>query len=133
MANVGATPTSPSAAGASPNSPSRVGASPPSTDSSEVTSHTSTQQWQSFEFRMRHRRAERCLLRAEMALDAGFDDEAREAIDEAERLHSDNPKLPYLRGVLADRAAASVAARQTAQQSAQQVVRRLLQHVDEVI
>src|SRR5688572_21708090 len=91
MANVGTAPTSPS-------------------ESSEITSHTSTHQWQSFEFRMRHRRAERCLLRAEMALDAGFDDEAREALDEAERLHSENPKLAVLRAVLADRTAASRAA-----------------------
>ena len=51
MSNVGTTPTLPPA-------------------SDEISSHTATHQWQSFEFRMRHRRAERCLLRAEMALEA---------------------------------------------------------------
>ena len=35
---------------------------------------------------MRHRRAQRCLLRAEIALDAGFADDAREALEEARRL-----------------------------------------------
>ncbi len=80
---------------------SNVGPSPTSAPPEpEINSHTSTQQWQSFEFRMRHRRAERCLLRAEMALDAGLDDEAREALDEAERLNSYSPKLADLRSVL---------------------------------
>ncbi len=97
---------------------SNVGASPTlSPDSPEITSHTSTHQWQSFEFRMRHRRAERCLLRAEMALDAGFEDDAREALDEAERLHSENPKLAALRDLLADRVAASVVAHEATQQA----------------
>ncbi|MBA3638823.1 MAG: hypothetical protein H0W53_05995 [Acidobacteria bacterium] len=96
MSNVGPSPTLPS-------------------DTSEITSHTATHQWQSFEFRMRHRRAERCLLRAEMALDAGVEDDAREALDEAERLHSENPKLAALQAILADRAAASVVAYQAAQ------------------
>jgi hypothetical protein len=54
-----------------------------------ATAHTATQQWQSFEIRMRHRRAERCRLRAEVALDAGFLDDAREALDEARRLQPD--------------------------------------------
>ena len=90
---------------------SNVGPSPTSAPPEpEINSHTSTQQWQSFEFRMRHRRAERCLHRAEMALDAGLDDEAREAIDEAERLNSYSPRLAVLRSALDERAAASVAA-----------------------
>jgi hypothetical protein len=55
--------------------------------------HTTTQQWQSFEMRMRHRRAERCRLRAEVAIEAGFPDEAREALDEARHLQ---PELPGL-------------------------------------
>src|SRR5687767_2743193 len=55
--------------------------------------HTTTQQWQSFEIRMRHRRAERCRLRAELAIDAGLPDDAREALDEAKRLQ---PELPGL-------------------------------------
>lgn len=56
-------------------------------------SHTSTVQWQSFEVRMRQRRAERCLLRAEVALEAGFPDDARVAVDEARFL---DPCLPGL-------------------------------------
>src|SRR5262245_25168201 len=35
---------------------------------------------------MRRRRAERCLLRADVALEAGFVDDAREALEEARRL-----------------------------------------------
>jgi hypothetical protein len=58
-----------------------------------VRTHTTTQQWQSFEMRMRHRRAERCRLRAEIAIEAGLPDEAREALDEARRLQ---PELPGL-------------------------------------
>jgi hypothetical protein len=96
---------------------SNVGPSPTATPP-EIISHTSTQQWQSFEFRMRHRRAERCLLRAEMALDAGLDDDARDALDEAERLKSDSPKLAVLKSILAERAAASVVATEAAHQAA---------------
>jgi tRNA uridine 5-carboxymethylaminomethyl modification enzyme len=48
-----------------------------------ATSHISTAEWQSFELRMRHRRAQRCLLRAEVALEAGFPGDARAALDEA--------------------------------------------------
>lgn len=55
--------------------------------------HTTTQQWQSFEMRMRHRRAERCRLRAEVAIEAGFPDDAREALEEARQLE---PTLPGL-------------------------------------
>src|SRR4051794_39845569 len=54
-------------------------------------SHTSTPQWQSFEVRMRHRRAERCLLRASSALSAGDLDEARAATEEAKELAPDFP------------------------------------------
>jgi hypothetical protein len=49
-------------------------------------SHVTTGEWQSFELRMRRRRAERCLLRADIALEAGFVDDAREALEEARRL-----------------------------------------------
>ena len=51
-----------------------------------VASHISTAEWQSFEMRMRRRRAQRCLLRAEVALEAGFADDAGEALEEARRL-----------------------------------------------
>lgn len=49
-------------------------------------SHTSSGEWQSFEARMRRRRAERCILRAEIAAQAGSLDEARAAIEEARKL-----------------------------------------------
>lgn len=100
MSTVGPSPTLPTASPAPP-------------------SHTSTDQWQSFEFRMRHRRAYRCLLRAEMALEAGFEDDAREALDEAERLNSGSPQLAALRAVLEERATASMVAYRTTQQAAQ--------------
>jgi hypothetical protein len=59
-------------------------------------SHTGTQQWQSFEIRMRHRRAERCLLKAQSALDAGMEDEARAALDEARALGVEVPAFQEL-------------------------------------
>jgi hypothetical protein len=49
-------------------------------------SHTSSSEWQSFEARMRRRRAERCILRAEVAAQEGRLDEARAALDEARKL-----------------------------------------------
>ena len=61
-----------------------------------VPSHTSTNQWQSFEMRMRRRRAERCVLRAEVALEAGFPEEAREALEEARRLDCSTPDFDAL-------------------------------------
>jgi hypothetical protein len=56
-------------------------------------SHTSTTEWKSFEIRMRRRRAERCFLRAEVALNAGFDEDARKALDEARRLDPSAPEI----------------------------------------
>lgn len=49
-------------------------------------SHTASGEWQSFEARMRRRRAERCILRAEVAAEAGALDDAREALAEARKL-----------------------------------------------
>jgi hypothetical protein len=49
-------------------------------------SHTSSGEWQSFEARMRRRRAERCILRAEVAAEAGCLEDARAALDEARKL-----------------------------------------------
>jgi hypothetical protein len=60
-------------------------------------SHVSTTEWQSFEVRMRRRRAERLMMRAEVALEAGFVDQAREALDEARQLDSSTPSLEALR------------------------------------
>jgi hypothetical protein len=56
-------------------------------------SHTGSQEWQSFEFRMRQRRVERCLLKADVALEAGFLDDAREALEEARSLSPSSPEL----------------------------------------
>ena len=61
-----------------------------------LSSHTSTDQWQSFEMRMRRRRAERCVLRAQVALEAGFPEDARVALDEARRLDSSTPDFETL-------------------------------------
>lgn len=67
-------------------------------------SHTSTGEWQSFEVRMRQRRAERLLLRAEAAADAGFFDEARAALDEAQAVY---PRVAGLAATAAHIAAAA--------------------------
>lgn len=45
---------------------------------------------------MRHRRAERCLLRAEAALEAGLEAEARAALDEARSLKPETPSFDEL-------------------------------------
>ena len=60
-----------------------------------MASHTATGEWQSFELRMRKRRAERLLLRAGTAADIGHADEARECLEEARRL------APGLAGIAA--------------------------------
>ena len=46
--------------------------------------------------RMRRRRAERCVLRAQVALEAGFPEDARAALDEARRLDSTTPDFESL-------------------------------------
>jgi hypothetical protein len=56
-------------------------------------SHTASQQWQSFEIKMRYRRAERCIAHAEAALIAGRHDEARRALEEAQALNSESPSF----------------------------------------
>jgi hypothetical protein len=58
--------------------------------------HTSTAQWQSFEIRMRRRRVDRCILRAETALEAGFPEDARLALAEARQLDPYGPPLDEL-------------------------------------
>jgi hypothetical protein len=62
--------------------------------------HTSTDQWQSFEMRMRQRRIVRLLLRAQIAHEAGCDEDAREALAEAERLNEHAPGLAEIRAAL---------------------------------
>ncbi|MGH9370099.1 MAG: hypothetical protein ACRD15_01055, partial [Vicinamibacterales bacterium] len=59
-------------------------------------SHIATQQWQSFELRMRQRRAERCVLRATAALELGVLNGAREALEEAQSLTPDEPAIQAL-------------------------------------
>jgi hypothetical protein len=60
--------------------------------------------------RMRHRRVERCLLRAAVALDGGEIDEARELCSEVERLEPHNPDLSHLVARLTSSRAAPVIA-----------------------
>ena len=64
-------------------------------------SHVSTAEWQSFEMRMRRRRAQRCLLRAEVALEAGFVEDARAALDEARILHAPPEEIARIEGSIA--------------------------------
>jgi hypothetical protein len=64
-------------------------------------SHTATEQWQSFEIRMRRRRVERCVLRAAVAIDTGALDDARAALEEVERLDPREPAIEPLRTKLA--------------------------------
>lgn len=84
--------------------------------STRPNSHTSTQQWQSFEVRMRYRRAERCVARAEAALGAGRDDEARAALDEARALNPETPPLEAVAAAVHQREAAARAAARRRQQ-----------------
>ena len=64
--------------------------------------HTATEQWQSFEMKMRRRRVERCLIRASVAIETGLLEDARQAIDEIRRLQPDEPGLQQLTAALAD-------------------------------
>ena len=61
-----------------------------------MVSHTTTGEWQSFEGRMRRRRAERLILRAEAAAEAGCLDDARQCLAEARAL---DPRMPALAAV----------------------------------
>jgi hypothetical protein len=56
-------------------------------------SHTATGEWQSFEMRMRRRRVERLLVRADLAVSEGCLDAARTALDEARTLWPTAPGL----------------------------------------
>ena len=61
-----------------------------------MVSHTTTGEWQSFETRMRQRRAQRLVLRAQAAMDAGYVEDARICLDEARALA---PTLPQLAAI----------------------------------
>ena len=60
--------------------------------------------------RMRRRRAERCVLRAEIALEAGFEDDAREALEEAHRLDPNTPDFDTVLATVVPRMRETVAA-----------------------
>ena len=62
--------------------------------------HLATPQWQSFEIRMRARKADRCVQRAAAALNDGSIVEARAALDEARQLAPQHPRLEELSGRL---------------------------------
>ena len=87
-----------------------VGVPIPHSTSPQI-SHTSTHQWQSFEIRMRYRRAERCIARAEAALAAGDEDGARAALAEARALNPETPSVEQLAAVIDERNAAAATAR----------------------
>ena len=72
-------------------------------------SHTGSQEWQSFEVRMRQRRVERCLLKADVAVEAGFAADAREALEEARCLSPFAPELRDLERRIASLESAPVA------------------------
>jgi hypothetical protein len=63
-------------------------------------SHVNTGEWQSFEVRMRRRRVERLIVRAETALADGNTDQVREALEEARRLAPGVPQIAALEQAL---------------------------------
>ena len=82
-------------------------------DAGVLQTHTATQQWQSFEIRMRRRRIDRCILRAAVAIDAGSLEDAREALEEVERLDPHEPAIEPLRAKLAAAKSRAVASTET--------------------
>ena len=78
--------------------------------------HPLSDQWMSFELRMRQRRFARCIQRAESALDANLLDDARAALEEARQLQNDGhalsaleQRLEALRVVASDRSVSAIA------------------------
>jgi hypothetical protein len=63
--------------------------------------HVSTAQWQSFEMRMRQRRASRLVARAQVALQEGLVADAEAALQEARTLDSATPDLETMRAQIA--------------------------------
>jgi hypothetical protein len=70
-----------------------------------MATHINTGEWQSFEVRMRRRRVDRLIVRAENALAHGKADEVREALDEARRLAPGVPQIAALEQALEGTAA----------------------------
>jgi hypothetical protein len=62
--------------------------------------HTTGADWQSFESRMRRRRAERLALRADVAADAGYPDDAWVCLEEARTLAPGLPELALIEAKL---------------------------------
>ena len=71
-------------------------------------SQVSAAQWQSFEMRMRQRRATRLVIRAQAALEQGLVTDAAAALDEARGLDSSTPDLETLMATLPSPAAVDV-------------------------
>jgi hypothetical protein len=65
-----------------------------------MVSHTAGADWQSFELRMRRRRAERLVLRADVAADEGYPDAARSCLEEARTLAPGLPELALIEAKL---------------------------------
>ena len=65
-----------------------------------MVSHTAGADWQSFETRMRRRRAERLALRADVAADAGCPEDARACLEEARTLAPGLPALALIEAKL---------------------------------
>jgi hypothetical protein len=65
-----------------------------------MVSHTAGADWQSFELRMRRRRAERLVLRADVAADEGCPDAARSCLEEARTLAPGLPELALIEAKL---------------------------------
>lgn len=65
-----------------------------------MVSHTAGADWQSFELRMRRRCAERLVLRADAAADAGCPDDARSCLEEARALAPGLPQLALIEAKL---------------------------------
>ena len=65
-----------------------------------MVSHTAGADWQSFELRMRRRRAERLALRADVAVDAGCPEDARACLEEARALAPGLPELALIEAKL---------------------------------
>lgn len=86
----------------------------PTGDPVNIAAHVATPQWQSFETRMRLRRAGRCLQRAAAAIESGQLADANEALDEARELNPRAPELESLFDRLAAMQAAPAAASYTA-------------------
>jgi len=72
-----------------------------SDDQLRPAAHTTTGEWQSFEVRMRQRRVERLVSRAESAIHDGHPEDLADALEEVRRLAPDNERVIGLEQALA--------------------------------